>query len=798
MSIHDIELPTPAVDPCLGEFAGEGEDYLVHTPTPPRPWINYLTNGRFASLCSQVGGGFAFMLDHRYNAITERGIHQATEDLPGRLIYIKDEESGEIWNANAHPITLVDRFQACHAMGETRVDSAYAGIASHLEFRVPPEEDAELWEVRLHNESERTRRLSVYACASFSLGHQALFEMETAFHNLFNSARWEGHGFVAGNGFWAPHGDWAKGASGWPWLAFMTATRRPAALCLDRDVFLGPAGSYLNPAAIQDEIMPSAPCEGRLLCGAFQWRITLKPGEDWQTGLALGVHDREDEANLADRLRRYEDPATYTEARIRTREHWLTLFAPLEVETPDSRINRMANHWNKKQLMVNFYFGRGPSYYHKGQYPGLRDSSQDTFGLIPLAPKLARENLIRLAGFFDADGRPPGGCNRIGLPQARSKKVDAPAWFALAVCDYVKETGDESLLYEHPIPGEGQDLNLLGLMRLAMERMLSTRGAHGLSLMGGGDWNDAANGIGAGGKGESVWLSQFVCYAVSELAPLFERCGQAESARYFREQAVELEQALQAQAWAGDRFIRAFKDDGTPVGDGSDQEGALWINSQTWAVISRTDTPERLAACLDTCERELATPWGMNKLAPAFTRPDPSIGLITAFRPGWKENGAVFSHANTFHIVARAMFGRGKDAVRLYRQLLPDGRPQDLYKMEPYVFSQFCAGSDSEDAGEGAFHWLSGTAAWMFRALTHYIYGIRPEMDGLRIDPAVDPAWENFSMKRTFRGAEYQIRFHNPDGAETGVKKIRLDGQLIQGTLLPLPTAERHEVEVWM
>jgi cellobiose phosphorylase len=336
-------------------------------------------------------------------------------------------------------------------------------------------------------------------------------------------------------------------------------------------------------------------------------------------------------------------------------------------------------------------------------------------------------------------------------------------------------------------------------MIAGIDRMIQDSGSHGLPLIGKGDWNDAANMIGVGGKGESVWLAQFLYFVINEIAPLLEKRGEkAKKAEYLKHaEAVKL--AVNEHCWDGQWFIRAFKDDGTPVGAAGQAEASIWINSQTWAVISGISTPERLNACMDSVEKHLGTPYGLMNLAPAFSKIDESIGIITRFLGGWKENAAVFSHASSFNVVARAMLGRGKDAVDLFKRILPVERDSDLYKMEPYVYSQFTVGPASPaEFGRGAYHWLTGTSAWMFRAMTDHILGVKPEYEGLRISPSVDPSWKGFSIHRRFRDADYQIYFENPDGVETGVKEMWLDGVSVTGNLLPLPTQKEHKVRVRM
>ena len=790
-----------------GRFSDDGREYIITTPKTPRPWVNFLTNGDYCSICSHVAGGFSFYRDHRFHGVLRRGMTTSLDDLPGRFIYVKDEDAGEVWNANVHPIGKYDSFEARHGVAYTTIASSYRKIASSLRFFVPMGIDAELWTIELANTDTKPRRLSVYSLADFTLGNVSLCELDNNFHGLFYESEMTDRAIIARHKFWIEEYGWSENNRVWPYQAFVTSTRRPDRMVTDRNAFFGAFREYHNPAGIEPELLPEGALAGKCLVGVCQWRAVLQPGERWTTHVAVGVTHNSDHPEDCAVIETLQKPEIYEKAWADTRRHWDELFSGVEVETPDRGINIMMNTWNKFQLMVNFHFGRAPSYYHKGQYPAMRDCCQDAFGVIALKPELAKQNLRRIGRFFFKDGQACAGCNRIGLPEGPSVKVDLPLWFVMAVADYLRETGDIAFLDERFPLMDGGSSTVYEKMIAGIERMLEQRGAHGLPLMGKGDWNDAANAVGAGGKGESVWLGQFLCLAISEIGQIMRLKGDDARLARYRQRADELRTIINDSCWDGEWFVRAFRDDGRPLGVKGEKEGFIWINSQTWAVIAgiaatspgEKSHSDRLNTCMDSVEKHMGTAYGLMNLAPAYSAFDPTVGLITGFRAGWKENGAVFSHASAFNVVARAMLGRGRDAVDLYKRILPVGKDPDVYLIEPYIFTQFCAGpAAGSEHGQGAYHWLTGTAAWMFRAMTDYIIGVHPEMNGLRIRPAVDPGWKRFTLKRVFRGSRYEFEFRNPDGVETGIKRITLDGQPVEGDLLPLPTKPAHRVVVEM
>jgi cellobiose phosphorylase len=780
-----------------GRFSDDGGEFIISRPDTPRPWINYLTNGNYCALISHIGGGLTFYKDQWRHSVLRRGFFQYLEDMPARLFYIKDEESGEVWTANVYPLRKFDKFESRHGIGYTLISSSYKGIAAKLTYFVPHDTDAEVWRCELTNTGKKPRKLSVYSYAELTLGHLGFDEGENQFGALFNDVKHDDRQMVFWKRRWFLNGDGDD--QEWIYRVFSTTTVKPVSMVSDRDEFIGAFGSYERPAGVVPKVMPVANGAGKNLVSVYQWRVQLKPSGAFKTSVVIGLQKNVESPTNQSTIDRFKTEASCDAAYEATCRYWKDLLAPVSVKTPDKNVNHLMNNWTKFQLLVNFWFGRGPSYYHRGQTPAMRDSSQDTFGVCLLSPALARESILRIGQFFYKDGRAAQFCNRVGVRCGPTQNSDLPLWYIMPVAVYIRETGDWSILDEQiPLYDEGTSTVYQKIIQ-GIDRMFEKKGAHGLPLMKGGDWNDAANMVGAQGRGESVWLAQFLYFIINEVAPLMVHKSDTAKLESYRRRADELRKAVHDHCWDGEWFVRAFKDDGTPLGAKGQKEGFIWINSQTWAVISGISTPERMNKAMDSVEKHMGTPYGLTNLAPAYTKIDETIGIITGFRPGWKENAAVFSHASSFNVVARALLGRGKDALDLFKRILPTSKDSDKYLLEPYAFTQFCAGPASgKEFGRASFHWLSGTSAWMFRAMYDYIIGVRAEYDGLRVAPTVDPSWKTFSMTRRFRGSIYEFEFVNPQGKETGVKEVWLDGKQIPGTLLPLPTAPKHRVRVVM
>lgn len=775
-----------------GEFSPDGKEFVIHTPHTPRPWINYLSNGDFCSLVSHVGGGFSFHLDHRVNGVLRRELRCFTDDLPARLWYVQ-EKDGRFWTANGYPTARFGSFEARHGFGYTRVSTTHGRTACQIEWFVAPGLDGEFASFTIRNTSRRWRSYRIFSFQEFIIGNSLQDQHERAAMHLFQNAERVGNTLYLENIRWST-GDWASANQVWPLRAYVTTDTKPVGLTGERADFVGYMHTLAEPKTLleQSNLGSFEKVRGVDPAGVFQWNVELGPGEERTIHLLTGVVQREQYAPQV-------DAALVQQKRRECNEFWDGMMSPLTVQTPDRELNIFVNYWNKYQLMINNWFGRGPSYFHKGQYPAMRDCCQDSFGALPLIPVQTREKLLRVFSFMFSDGRVGAGCNRVTYCEEPTDKADLALWMVMATRLYVQETGDATILDEVLPFLDGGSSTLYEHLKVGVQRVIDQRGEHGIPLIWNGDWNDALDRIGEEGRGESIWLAQFLCYTLGEFEHLIALKGDRELSERYKGIAAELKTNLEACHWDGEWFLRAFDDDGRKVGSKENEEAFIYLNSQTWAIISGTGTPQQHEQALAAVDKYLETDYGLVNLHPAYSRPDPKVGIISRFIPGHKENGAVFSHATAFHLVARAMMGDAEGLYRLYRKSLPGWRDQESYKAEPYVYCQYCAGPASTRYGEGAYHWLTGTAAWMLRVVADYMLGVRPTDDGLTVQPCVPPSFTEYRIKRTFRGAAYHVHILNPEGKSTGVASITIDGKPLSGNLIPIqPRGSECNVEVRM
>jgi cellobiose phosphorylase len=617
-------------------------------------------------------------------------------------------------------------------------------------------------------------------------------------------------------------------------FAYFACSAPLAGFDTSRDAFLGPCRGWDSPAAVEAGQLSGSIAHGWQPIGAQHVKVHLEAGEQKKAIFLLGYHENPkddkfdppgsqmvNKRTVLPIIQRYLQADEVENAFVDLREYWDGLLGKYTVKTPDQHTDRMVNIWNAYQVMITFNMSRSASYFESGvgRGMGFRDSNQDLLGFMHLIPERARERLLDLA----ATQLPTGGAyhqyqplTKRGNNDVGSGFNDDPLWLVLAVTAYLKETGDWSIL-EEMVPYDNQpgtEMPLFEHLQRSIQYTLDRLGPHGLPLIGRADWNDCLNlncfsdtpgqsfqtTTNKEGKvAESVFIAGLFVLACKEMAELVrKRKGERRDSFFFplssddyEKYASEMESAIWSHGWDGEWFRRAYDDFGHVLGSKENEEGRIFIEPQGICVMAGLGLGDaRAEKALDSVDEHLATPHGIVLHQPAFTRYYLHLGEISSYPPGYKENAGIFCHTNPWIMIAEAMAGRSDKAYDYYLRINPSAREEisDVHRCEPYVYAQMIAGKDAPTHGEAKNSWLTGTAAWNYVAITQWILGIRPELDGLRIDPCIPSYWREFRVVREFRGVTYKITVKNPMGVCKGVQFMSVNGNQVMGSLIPAET----------
>ena len=778
-----------------GDFSKDGREYIIHRQDTPSPWINYLYNGRYFSTISNNGGGISYIKSPLHGRITRYRINDVPYDRPGKYVYIRDNDSGEFWSLTWQPAGKDPQaYKVAHGFGYTRVESEVLGIKSELLYFVPLHDDRELWKSVLTNSSGKTRNLSVFGYVEFALGHAMVDLINQCDDQHFNRVHFD----RGQNSLFATKTYWVTESKGtqqqenkeWDQWAFFTVNKPVKAYETVRERFIGLYRNENNPLGIEKGLSSQDTDFGNTI-GALQVDIQLKPGESTDVIFSLGVIPKEICRDGKFSVSHVDVDSAYQEII----DHWNRFFAHTSVETPDKEVNIFMNYWTPYQAKVAFDVGRVTSFYYWGigRGFGFRDTAQDTIAVTIAHPELVLDRIKLLARQMQTDGKVYHHFHGDGQGEF-TKHCDDPLWFILAVTEYIRETGDFGLL-EHVEPFIGGEKgNIMQHMMAVVDFADNNRGRHGLPIFGRGDWNDTLDYIGGDDGGESVWGGMFYAAMLNRLIELLEYLGKDPSSVIKVRDLFH--QAVEDHCWDGEWYIRAFGEKDKRIGSKENKSGKIFLNTQSWAVIAGLPEKDKLVCAMNSVKSHLDTDYGPKICAPAYREIDPNIGLITRCVWGKKENGAVFNHPTAWLIQAECMLGRGNMAYSYYRKLLPNRLDSDIYVAEPYVYSQYITSDEHSQPGRTSHSWQTGTAAWMFRINFDYILGIRPHYDGLEINPVIPSDWKGFKAQRIFRRTRYEIEVRNPEGIETGVRSIEVDGKALEGNILPVSPNENCKVIV--
>ena len=787
-----------------GYFSADGSEYVITTPTTPRPWINVISNGDYGLTFSQTGSGYSWRTHAQLNRLT-RWEQDLIKDEWGKYIYLRDEKSN-IWSAGWKPVCNPPDEYACrHGIGYSVIESVNFGIATELLLFVPEHEPLEVWRLAIRNRSRRQRTIKIFTYLEWGLG--AAPDSHREFHRSFIESGYDRDTAMlsATKRLWevpASRGHWNKN---WDYTAFHSSSVRPTSFDSDKESFLGMYGNQRMPAAVLAGRLAGR--SGRWLdpCASMCITVRLRPAEEKTVCFTLGAAGSAEEARtLAVKYHSHEEVDRAFEA---VRRRWNGILGTVRVRTPDAAMNVMENTWLKYQAISGRLWAR-TAFYQTGGAIGFRDQLQDSQIFLTIDPSLTRRQILLHARHQFADGGVYHWWHPISEIGLRNAISDNLLWLPFVVNSYLQETADRSVLdVREPFVDETSGASLYDHCTRAIDRVLTLFSPRGLPLIGGGDWNDGLSAVGLDMKGESVWLGHFLHRILLDFSAIALDRGDESRAKGYTSRATPLKDAINRLAWDGSWYYRATRDTGEKIGSKENAEGRIFLNAQTWAVISGVADGTRSSQVMDAVESNLEFKAGPVLLYPSYKNPDEGIGYLSRYAPGVRENGGVYTHAATWAVIAEAMLGRGDRAFEIYSRINPvnRGTKPDEYCAEPYVTPGNIDGPESAFYGRGGWTWYTGSAAWLFKAGLEWILGIRPALDGLIIDPCIPPAWDGFGVTRMFRGAAYTITVENPDHVSTGVKEVFVDGTRLgqprsacPGLIPPFPPGSTHVLRVLM
>jgi cellobiose phosphorylase len=806
-----------------GYFDDKQREYVITRPDTPLPWINYLGCEEYFGIISNTAGGYSFYRDARLRRLTRYRYNNVPFDFGGRLIYLRDNESGKFWSPSWQPTRSdVEDYSCRHGLGYSIIGSTYAQIKAETLFFVPLGENLEIWQVKVTNQRKKPAALSLFSAIEFCLWDAQ--DDATNFQRNFSTGQVE-----IEEGVIYHKTEYRERRNHFAWFA---CSPKPAGYDTQRDLFLGKYRSWDNPAAVERGRSFNSVAHGWAPIGSHHVKLNLKPGETRLVTILLGYQENPVEQKfdppesqtinkqtVKPVIARYLKPKAVAEAFAALRAYWDGILDLYQVKTPNKHADRMVNIWNAYQCMATFNMSRSASFYESGIGRGLgfRDSNQDLLGFVHMVPSRARERVLDLA----ATQLPSGGAYHQYQPLTKrgnndigSNFNDDPLWLILGTCAYVKESGDWSILDEKvPYDNEpGSETPLYEHLQRSLTYTLERIGPHGLPLIGRADWNDCLNlncfsdtpgqsfqtTTNKEGKvAESVFIAGLFVLAANELADLADERGRGKEAKSYRQAAELMTAVVKKHGWDGEWFVRAYDDFSRKVGSKECKEGKIFIEPQGFCVMAGIGIEEGLAQkALDSTHTLLGTDHGIMLQQPAYTKYYLELGEISSYPPGYKENAGIFCHNNPWVMIAETRIGRGDQAFETYIRINPSAREKlaDIHRCEPYVYAQMIAGRDAPSHGEAKNSWLTGTAAWNYVAITQHILGIRPTFTGLMVAPVVPESWKGFRVSRVFQGVRYEIEVKRA-GHGNRVKLV-VDGAAVEGNVVPKPEAGKTTVQV--
>ena len=793
-----------ATDMQYGYFDDKEREYVITCPDTPAPWVNYLGSPEYGAIISNNAGGYSFAKSGANGRILRYVFNQFDE--PGRYIYIRDNLSKDYWSASWQPVgkNLTRYKSECrHGMAYTKMRALYAGISSEVLYYVPLDAAHEVWAVAVRNDSDVVRELTVTGYAEFTNNpnyeqdqvnlQYSQFITRTEFENDHILQLIHGNlDAVSADGKEVDNKDVG-------YRLFGLAGQRVSGYCGNKENFLGRYHGYGDPQGVTTGKLDGSMNYNENACGALSAVLVLNPGETAHLAFIVGAKNREESRAL---MARYADPAAVCPEELAAlKAHWHTKLENFQIHTPSAEMNSMINTWNAYNCFMTFTWSRAASLVYCGLRNGYgyRDTVQDIQGVIHLAPEQAAEKIrfmlsaqvdngggLPLVKFTHNPGHEdtpddPSYVQETGHPAYRG---DDALWLFPTVYKYLAETGNLAFLDEViPYANKGAATVYEHLQR-AIDFSLEHLGPHGMPAGLYADWNDCLR---LGAEGESSFVAFQLVLALRIQKQLAEEKGDAAAAEKLAKQLADFSALVEKLCWNEDRYIRGFTEKGEVIGRRTDPEANLWLNPQSWAVISGLADSEKAETILHTVHEGLNTEYGVMLMQPPYHAHAFDGALAVIYNAGVKENAGIFSQSQGWIILAEALCGHGNRAFSYYKANSPAEQNDraEIRKLEPYCYGQFTEGKDSPHFGRSHVHWLTGTASTMMVGAVEGILGVRPDLHGLRLSPSIPAAWDGFTMEKSFRGKKLHITVQNPAHKESGFTSLMLNGAAMPDNYIP-------------
>jgi N,N'-diacetylchitobiose phosphorylase len=794
-----------------GYFDNEKREYVIDRVDVPVSWTNYIGVNNMCAVLSQNAGGYSFYKHAEHGRITRFRPNGVPLDRPGHYVYIRDDADGDYWSISWQPVGKVldlSKYECRHGLSYSKYRASYKGIEAEQTIFITREDDVELWDVRVKNLGSIPRDLSLFSYVEFSFHHIEIdnqnFQM-----SLYAAGSSYADGVVEYDFYYEP----------WTYH-FHASSFEPDGFDTMRDSFLGAYRTESNPLAVEKGACSSSAELTGNHCGSLHKKIRLAPGEEKRLVFMLGHGDRA--AGKAAKVK-YSQLAAVDAAFADLKAYWDEKCSIYRSSTPHPGLDTMVNIWTLYQAETCVLWSRFASFIEVGGRTGLgyRDTSQDIMACVATNPAKVRQRIRELlngqvsAGYglhlFDPDWFDP---EKQKKPAFKSPTIahapdktsyihgldhtcsDDHLWIVPSICEFVKETGDLSF-FEEVIPFcDSGEATVWEHMKRALDFSATHVGKSGICLGLRADWNDCLN----LGGGESAMVSFLHHWALLSFVEAAEALGKADDAAKYRAMADTVRDACERELWDGKWYARGTTASGLKIGTQASEEARIFMESNTWAVVSDAAPREHALSAMDSVDHYLFSEYGLHLLQPSFSKPNDEIGFVGRVYKGIKENGAIFSHPNPWAVIAECKLGRGDRAMKFYDSLLPYNQNDkiEVREAEPYAYCQFVYGKEHPAFGRARHPWLTGSAGWNYTAATRWILGVRLGFSGLVVDPCIPPEWKSFEVRRRWRGATYIIKVENPKGVSKGVVSVRLNSVPVQGPVPAQAAGSVNEVLVTM